>query len=224
MKYTYIILLAFLYVFSSCDDMNDLHDIYLEDGERIYLGKVDSAYVFPGQNRVKLRYWPSDPRATKMVVYWAGRSDSLLVDINPEEVGDSSDVIIENLEEYDHFFEIITMNDQLKNRSIPYTLSGKVFGDKFGQTLTQRTIREVVLDSTSGIWSIDWLGKVEKGIGTDILYTDKTGEEVKQYASMDEFTTVLQDSISDLQYRTLFLPAADALDTFYTEYVAYPIP
>src|SRR5690554_2206975 len=68
-------------VLSSCSKMNDLHDEYLKRGEQIYVGQPDSAKIFPGNERALLRYWTSDPKASKLLVYWNARQDSLLLDI-----------------------------------------------------------------------------------------------------------------------------------------------
>ncbi len=207
------------FLFSSCTKMNDLHDVYLKRGEKIYVGKLDSAYIFPGKERVKLRYWPSDPRATKMMIYWQNRSDSMLVDILPEVVGDSSDVIISNLPEYDHIFDIVTMTDEFRNRSIPYTVTGSVYGDRYQGIITNRSIKEMYQDTLSGNWTINWLGKVETGIGSEIIYKTTEGNETEIYAPMSEKVTVMVDLKSELRYRTLFLPEPDAIDTFYTEFI-----
>lgn len=203
--------------------MNDLHDVYLKRGEKIYVGKVDSAYIFPGKERVKLRYWPSDPRATKMIIYWQSRSDSMILDIAPELVGDSSDVILTSLPEYDHIFEVVTMNNEFRNKSIPYTVTGSVYGDRYQGVTANRSIKELYQDTLSGNWTIRWLGKVETGIGSEIVYNTVDGEQMEVYAPMSEKVVVLENLKSDLRYRTLFLPEPDAIDTFYTEFTEIPI-
>ncbi|MBY5956932.1 DUF4998 domain-containing protein [Membranicola marinus] len=223
MKYVIISISVLSFLFSSCTKMNDLHDVYLKRGEKIYVGKLDSAYIFPGKERVKLRFWPSDPRATKMVIYWQSRSDSMLVDITPEIVGDSSDVIIKSLPEYDHIFEVVTMNNDFSNRSIPYTVTGSVYGERYQSITANRVINEIFQDTLSESWVIKWLGKVETGIGSEIIYNTVDGEQMKVYTPMSENVTMLENLKSDLRYRTLFLPETDAIDTFYTGFTEVPL-
>lgn len=219
MKRVLISISIFSFLFLSCSDMNDLHDIYLERGERIYVGKLDSAYVYPGKERIKLRYWPSDPRATKMIIYWQNRNDSLMVNIDPELVGDFSDVIISSLPEYDHIFELVTMTDQFTNKSIPFTVNGSVYGEQFQSITTNRVIKEVLHDTLSNQWTINWLGKVEYGIGSEIIFNSTEGDQKEIYAPMSENEIVLENVQSELRYRTLFLPEPDAIDTFYTDFI-----
>jgi len=224
MKYIIISVFAILYLFPSCTDMNDLHNVYLENGERIYVGKLDSAYIFPGKERVKLRYWSSDPRSQKMIIYWQNRSDSLLVDITTKNAGDSSELIIADLPEFYHIFEIVSMTAELSNKSIPYSVSGSVYAEKYEGTLTNRGVKDLYLDTVSNNWTIDWLGKVENGIGAEIVYTDLNGNPRELYAPMSEDAVVVEELKSDLKYRTLYLPEPDAIDTFYTDFSEILIP
>ena len=48
---------------AACSDMNDLHDIYLQNGETIYTAKFDSVKLYPGRYRVRVDYWVTDPKA-----------------------------------------------------------------------------------------------------------------------------------------------------------------
>jgi hypothetical protein len=223
MKSTYLYHLAYglilgLFVMSSCFDMNDLHDEYLQRGETIYTGRVDSAKVFAGKNRVLLRYWTSDIKAANLMVYWLSRSDSVLLTI-PDKLAETPvDVYISDLPEASLYFELFTLNENLKNRSIVYDIGGNVYGDKYQETLLNRTIKTKVFDALTGQLIITWLGTVENSVGCDVEYTDVNGATITRRVSTAETTTVLEYVAEDLKYRTLFLPEEAAIDTFYTNY------
>lgn len=221
MKTTYLYQLIglgfILALITSCTKMNDFHDVYLKRGETVYVGRVDSAEVFAGNGRVLLRFWSSDPKAKKLMLYWNSKTDSMLLDI-PEKSGkDPVEVIINDLEETNYFFEMVTMNQELKNRSIVFQKGGSVYGAKFQASILTRQIRTAVFMPT-GETEIRWLGAVEKALGTDLEYTSKLGKKVKKFVPIAEEITTISDLASDLKYRTLFLPEPKAIDTFYTEY------
>ena len=42
--------------------MNDLHEIYLQQGEKVYLGQPDSVAFCPGLNRIEIKCWHIRPQ------------------------------------------------------------------------------------------------------------------------------------------------------------------
>lgn len=212
-----MLLLAFVLV-SSCEKMNDFHDEYLKKGETLYVGKVDSAKVFAGKGRLLIRYWLSDPKAKKMVLYWKSRSDSMILDIPEKPPGEPLEVAIPDLEENNYLIEMINKNKDMKNPSVVFQIGGRVYLQKFQASLVDRQIRTAVF-LPSGAAEIRWLGAVEKSIGTELVYTNKSGIEVQKFISIDENITTLSDLGTNLRYRTLFLPEETAIDTFNTEFI-----
>jgi len=197
--------------------MNDFHDEYLQRGETLYVGRVDSAHVLPGNGRILLRYWSSDPKAKKMKIYWKSKTDSLILDI-PATIGkDSVEIVIPDLEENNYMFEIYTFNEHMQHKSRVFQLSGKVYGTKFQASINTRQLRTAVF-LPSGQTEIRWLGAVEKALGTELVYTNKLGEVVEKFVPITENITVLNDLAGNLKYRTYFLPELNAVDTFYTNY------
>lgn len=209
-------LLACLLV-SSCTSMNDYHDEYLKRGETLYVGKVDSARIYPGKGRLVIHYWNSDPKAKKLIVYWKSRTDSMLLDIPEKPVGQAVEIVIPGLEENNYLIEMITLNAEMKNPSIVFQTGGRVYGDKFQASLSDRQVKTAVFLPT-GEAEIRWLGAVEKAIGTELVYTDKTGQEVSKFVPISELITSLPDLGGNLSYRTVFVPEALAIDTFYRDY------
>ena len=214
-KKVYIFCIVLFGFLASCSKMNDLHDIYLRRGETIYVGKPDSVMIFAGKKRVKLRYWQSDSKATKLVIYWLSRTDSILFDIPYHLPKDSVEVIIPNLPEYSYTFDLVTMNKDLGNRSVALHSSGNTYGDNFQSILTNRGIKYTI-DTSLNILTINWVGAVEKGIGTEVVYATTVGDKVTKFVPMSEKSTVIDNWIGEVKYRTVFLPEPTAIDTFYT--------
>ena len=53
-KINLLILCSILCLSYSCSGMLDGIQSYLDEGERIYVGKLDSLKTFPGKNRIKI--------------------------------------------------------------------------------------------------------------------------------------------------------------------------
>lgn len=204
---------------ASCTKMNDLHDRYLQEGERIYVGQPDSVQVFSGNRRVLLRYWTSDPKASKMIVYWDSRQDSLLVDIPQKSRQEPVDIWVDNLTEKNYSFELITMNSQLTNRSIPFEVNTRVYGENFQESLVNRRLQSALKASASEPLIINWFGEVEQSVNIHIHYLNTNDDTVDTLVSASEIQTVLHDYKEQLTYRTLFKPEISAVDTFYTDFV-----
>lgn len=210
-----------LFFLGSCSKMNDLHDVYLRKGETLYVGKPDSIQVLPGKERVKLLYWVSDPKATKLVVYWLSKTDSIVADVPPHSsVDDTLELIIDGLAENQYSFTLHTMNSDFKNRSVALQTSGMVYGSQFQSSLLNRLIASGTLSSTNQL-EITWLGAVEKGIGSEIRYRGVDGTTQTVYAPMSDEVTSIDGVAGDVAYRTLFLPEPTAIDTFFTDWEPY---
>lgn len=217
----YIYAAVALLFIAGCSKMNDLHDVYLRRGETLYVGKPDSVQVLPGRERVKLRYWVSDPKAEKLVVYWRSRTDSIVADIPPRSsTGDTLELIIDGLAENQHSFTLHTMNKNSQHRSVAQQAGGMVYGEQFQNGLLNRLISSGSL-SGEGKLEITWLGAVEKGLGCDIRFTNTNGRDSVVFVPMDEEISEIGGVAADIRYRTLFLPEPTAIDTFYTDWELY---
>ena len=218
--YIYILLLLIFSV-SACSKMNDLHNKYLQNGEMIYVGKPDSVVAFAGKERVKLRYWVTDPKAVKMVIYWSSRTDSMVIDIPAHLAKDSLEVIIPNLPEKSYSFELVTMNKNNSDRSVPKDIIGHSYGDVFQSIIGSRTTKDAS-KFPEGIF-INWLNAPEKSIGCELIYVDTLGNSVKRFVPDSVTETTITDAAGGIKYHTLFLPEVSAFDTFYTDLEEVPI-
>lgn len=221
-------------VFASCADMNDRLDVYLDAGERIYIGKIDSLKTFVGDKRIKLAFWASDPRAQKAGFYWYPNNDSMFVEIAPAvnntyfETYIGGPLSTKSIEEGNYTLKVIT-RDGAKHYSVPFEKVINIYGDRFRSTLTNRVLKTISYQVTSSSLSLTFSGPTnEKEIGIGIQYTDKLGAAKSLVLPNTSITTPLivlnVDKTKAVSYRTMYLPEPLAIDTFYTTNKIITIP
>ncbi len=220
MKTCYCLLFCGLLIAStwSCSRMNDLHDPYLKNGEILYTGKVDSAKVFAGEERVLLRYYTSDPKAKNLMIYWNFRADSTLLPIPAKNAEDPVDVNFENLEEGDIYFELFTFDENVENRSVSYPVEGYSYGDMFRSTLLNRNIASILRNLDDRVVVIEWYAADPRSIGCMLKYTNQEGATVERMVPPGETVTEIPDVHGEaefIEYQTVYLPEVDAIDRFY---------
>lgn len=225
--------ISYLYMFlclvillTGCSDMNDKHDEFLVNGERIYIGKIDSLKTFAGDGRIKLRFWASDPRAKTVTFYWFPNNDSMTVDIIKTSPVDSFEVFIggptgtKTIQEGNYTLKAIT-RDQSNHFSIPFEKTINIYGDRFRSILTNRVLRSITFKASDGLLSLFYSGAVnEKELGIEIFYTTRNGEIKVLQLPASKITSPVAipnvDATKGVSYRTKFLPEKLAIDTFYT--------
>lgn len=234
MKGTYIfkiIAAAFFAVIAliSCSKMDDTYNEFLGYGQAKYPGKADSVKVLSGNNRMILTWLNSaDPKVTRAKVYWNNRADSLDVPIN--NTMDSIIIPFNNAAEGTYVFEIYTF-DTDGNRSVRVEAIGRVFGPTYQSRLLSRPIYDATVVNDS-LW-INWGGLSDTAIvGTQVTYKD--ANNVTRSFMVDEAELLSQFPDfprGDIQYRTIYLPDVNAIDTFYTPWVSmyvkgmrFPLP
>lgn len=221
---TGLILTVFIFAFLNCTDMNDKHDIYLVGGEEIYIGKVDSLNVFPGNNRVKIRFWASDPRCKAVGFFWSPFNDSTFVNINKTSSIDSFEVIIgdtisnKEIKEGTYTFKVFTY-DNKNHRSVPFEKIVKVYGEKYQAALSNRVLISKMYSSVNGNLLLSFGMPInEDDIGLEISYSDRDGFDKDTVIVNEDITfpviLPIVDSSKEVAYRTLYLPEPLAIDTF----------
>ena len=222
-KTNIVLLFLFLLTTFSCSKMNDKHDLYLQGGEIIYIGRVDSARILPGENRFLLRYWITDNRAKELKVYWNQMADSLIIDIPHHEPSDSIDYIIGNntnvIPEGNYTFQIVS-DDGDGLESIIFEKMGNVYGELFYQLMTDRFVKSTGYNPVSKNISIEWgEPSSSKDIGVELTYYAEDTKKTVQFLTKElESQTLLEniDVEKGVTYRTMFLPEPMAIDTFFT--------
>ncbi len=124
-KYITIFFLTALFVVS-CTDMDDTYKKYVENGPIVYLSNLPGLKIQSGVGKVLISWdKQSDPRAQFIYIYWNSRHDSLRVDFTPDQTGS---MLIENLEEGDYAFDIVSC-DEYGHYSMTKELLSKVYGE-----------------------------------------------------------------------------------------------
>ena len=93
----------------SCGKMDDTYSEFVKDGERIYIAKADSLKVRGGNKRIQLSWLLlSDPKVVKYKVTWNNGRDSIVNPVVKTASVDTVTLMIDNIEEGTHEFEIYT--------------------------------------------------------------------------------------------------------------------
>lgn len=222
-KYSKFCFFAILFclLFSGCSKYDD-YKKYTENGEIIYLTKVDSVKVFSGNKRIMFSWVTSDPRIVKYKIYWNLDADSLEVKVGSptnNSAPDTMKVNINNLEEDKYEFNIVSF-DVDNNHSVKSFVDGEVYGDNYKSTLLNRVIKSAVNIKGTELVELVWYKSDVSEIGVELVYTSSSGKQVNVIVPRDTIITKLTDFRvgSTINYRTLFLPAPFAIDIFYTNY------
>jgi uncharacterized protein DUF4998/uncharacterized protein DUF5013 len=213
-------------VIQSCKKADDFKK-YVEGGEIIYTAKADSARVYAGNKRVQLSWLLiTDPTITKSKVFWKNHTDSIEVAVTRSAAIDTMRVIINNLQEGNYDFEIYNY-DKNGNSSVKVEVSGSVYGDLYTSSLLARPV--VNAELINSIAEIGW-GDTDSTtgvIGMQLKYTDinTNPHDTIIKAIYKDQVTELPDLMpgSPVQYRTMYKPVAQAIDTFYTTYENIPV-
>lgn len=222
--------ISLLFITFACSEMNDKHDFYLKDGERIYIGKVDSLHIFPGDNRVQFNYWVSDPRCKKVGFYWYPENDSVMVNINKVVPSDTLALLIggelgtKSISQGSYTLRVITYDDK-GNHSVTTEEVFNVYGDDFRSSLINRPLQSVNYEGASKQLTLNFsefaINEAERGV--QIFYTDADQANKTIHLSSDRLNTDPMVIINNLNpeeevtYQTLFLPEPTAIDIFITE-------
>lgn len=175
----YLSALAFFAVLCcSCENINDVHAKYLQRGEEIYTGVIDSLEATPGNERVKFRWQVNaDPRITKVLIYWNDYADSVVVDVHRTYSGPMWMEEIITFPEDSYNLNFVTKDDE-GHRSMPVEIALKVYGPNYISSLINREILNKAIDeSGQGVLSWGAIGN------TALLYTTVKYTDYSQSAS-----------------------------------------
>lgn len=211
----YFVLLLLL---SACSKMDDTYKKFIEKGEIIYAGAVDSVKVFPGRNRLQLSWLLSDPQVTNAKIYWNNKGDSLDVVVKRVNEIDTVNVVLSPLPEGAYAFDIYTFDDK-GNKSIRVSTTGQVYGDRYVSSLLPRPVKSALY--ANGKVAITW-GSADSHVTSTLLrYTDADGTEQRVTVPVDSVNTTLSNfnfTTPSLEYSTTYKPDTTAIDLFNTDY------
>jgi hypothetical protein len=209
------------FLFSSCDGMNENVDKYLKTGEIVYIAKSDSAFLYAGKDRFVLRFWISDPRATKMTVKSKFLDADVVIDIPADH--NREDFIEKSIPCSAGAINVkLITSDAIGNTSIPDEYMVNVYGNEYLSTLLPKFIKSAIYSSKDSKVTITW-GSVASATeyGVKLFYTDKNGNKIeKNYSTVETKTPTIIGDIDisiPLYYQTIFLPEAKCVDLMYTD-------
>lgn len=219
-----LIIISFVVLYS-CEDFMDIHKKYIEDGEIIYSQKPDSVSFIAGKNRILFRGWMYNGVNVKNLnILWNNGSDSISVPVSFNTGMDSIEIMIPDMPEKSYTFDIYSI-DNFGHKSLKVTDFGSSYGDFYASSLIDRRIKNVDLTDKSGI--IEWFSAPEGLIYNEVRYERSDGEFSVKRVPDSIFTTVLTPrpaSNTILEYRSLYIPERESVDTFYTDWVDYIDP
>lgn len=226
MKKIYSLLLCMLctILITSCEDFMDIHKEYIEGGEIIYAPKPDTVMFIAGKGRIQFfcRTYNS-PNVKSVNVYWNDGLDSLIIPASFNSSYDSIQVILDNMPEQSYTFNV-QLIDNFNHRSLIVTDFGTSYGDNYQAMLMDRRIRDVSLSDKGA--SVTWYSAAEDLFANEIRYVKNDGTTSIVRMPAEEFTTFCPDAKSgeEFEFRSLFIPEEEAIDTFYTAWSKYTEP
>lgn len=212
--YSILTILACCLFFPACEGINDKHDIYMQGGEKLHVGKMDSLYLYPGNLRAQLKCWINDKRSVWIVAQKNG-GDEEWISIPEMDRKEAIEVYINDLIEGSNQIRLYTANKDKTVTSVPTQQSVTVYGDQYIAGLTQRTVENA--QSCEGFLSITWGPKTsEQLVGQRVYYTDKDGNKRTYVASVNTKVSVIKNVAEPgtFEYASLYMPTATAIDTF----------
>lgn len=226
----FIVSLCLLASISACDSMNSAHEEYLERGEGIYTGVIDSLKAFPGNNRLKLT-WEinSDPRITQTVIFWNERADSLVVEVRRTTSGVIPMETTFDISEKSYVFELIT-KDNFGHKSLFVQRTIEVYGKKYIALLKNRMINTLNAISDNAI-TLNWrLVEDLTMLHTTVQYMDYTDPLNPVSKSVKVENKEKQTLLNGIKpgekivVTSSFLPVQDALDIIDALPKTYTLP
>jgi hypothetical protein len=214
MKRYILLLIAICAIFSSCDDMMEVHKPFIKGGEKVYALKLDQSSFYAGHNQVYFKYYMANTTNIKSVdLYWD--DDSLII---PMPSHGSGMVSIPAPEERSYSFKFRT-TDIFGNHSLWNTGFANSYGEYFQKSLLNRSVKSLQLINNNSNGEITWFPPAANLIRTEVRYTDINGQEQLVDVPIGENQTLCPGlGVNRFDVRSFFLPEANAMDTFYTDW------
>src|SRR5690606_27348115 len=158
-------------------------------------------------------------------MYWNNRRDSLEGTLQKTSEVDTIKVMVNNLSEGVHEFEIF-LYDKLGNTSIRSSKIGRVYGERFQISMYNRIVGSLKRINSRQDLEIAWVAADNLMVYSDIKYENTHGEEVISRLKPEDQIMILADfrNDGDFHVRTAYLPDTLALDTFYVDFERIEVP
>lgn len=225
-KYIYLLLTLVLVVcVSSCKDQDEIYKEFVKKGGYVYPEKTNELKAIRGHNRIKLTWrMPKDPSVKTAKLYWNNKTKVMDIDYSAFS-GDKAEVIVDNLEERSHTFELINF-DTDGNKSMTSEITEAPYADNWLLTHSERTAYTAEIVGTAA--------ELVMGFGTDEMiatrfrYIDTNGDLIMLEETMGANTNKisLPNAVSGkkYEYSSSYSPAG-GLDTIWSKnWVKSPTP
>ncbi|MDR2385201.1 MAG: DUF4998 domain-containing protein [Tannerella sp.] len=179
-----------------------------------YAAKIDSIVPHAGNSKVDFDVYISSFQIETVRIYWNNRQD--LKELN---IGGQTGVYritIENLDAMPYEFTIYSY-DKFRRESLPTKTSVIVYDDEYLASLWNRGVIKAV--HRFGTVNISWSEPVPNEVKTEVIYTNKQGEEtIREVFPMEYLTEMndFRDWTLGFEFKTYILPEPTALDLFVT--------
>jgi Domain of unknown function/Domain of unknown function (DUF5013) len=197
----------------SCSEWDEFKE-FTEGGEIIYPGKMDSVVIYPGKERVQFRALLNpDPNVVMYKIFWNDFKDSITFNIDKE----SGKLPVENtfsVSEGVKNFVVYTYDDR-GNISVPVNSVGVSYGASYRRKLSNRLVSSLVFGDQGTTINWEQMDLTTGAQFTEITY-EVNGVAKTIETPVTQSTTVLEGLVSTttIQYRTIFKPEANSIDTF----------
>ncbi len=227
-----IIAACFAVIMISCDDMNSLHEEYLDRGIDIYIGVADSLSVQPGLNKIGFK-WKinADPRISKTVIRWEESAGGTMVDksatipvVRTTEDEMWLEHVLYNIPEAEYIFKFQIL-DNSGNTSKTMEISGSVLGDVYVENLRNRNFKSIA-KLVTGEMQIEWeLAPSGTLLYSVVEYVNTNGETVSIDVPNDEEKTLLKglETGDEIELYSVHFPE-NGLETFQSKGRYYIMP
>lgn len=212
-KYLAVLLPLAMLALGSCSKMDDYLK-YTGGKELLYTGRVDSLVAHSGINRVILRgLLVSDPKITKIKIYWNLRQDSSIVNITRGPGVERFEVPI-TLSPGNYNFEVKTY-DAAGNSSVTVLASGISYGTSFEESVRNRPIKRA--EKAGAEVTVDFFSGSDNSPYSKLTYIGTDDKEHTLKVTNDLTTVKLTNykSATKFKLQSVFLPDTLSLDTFY---------
>jgi len=210
----------------ACQQMKDIHEDFIKDGETIYAGRVYDPVVLPGEGRLRIKmFFKGGGSIRNCIIEWNDGENQVNTKYTPNVPLDSTEITINDLEEKSYLFYVHNL-DKDGNRSIKVPVSGSAYGDIYRQSLSNRIVSSVEGGGTIDSVTINWGTVAEGNVGVVVTYPDSTEAQVSRILLPEENRLEIRGWKSEgtLSYITRYIPEEGAIDTFETQPRQFTLP
>ncbi len=221
--YRFFLILMSISMICSCEDFMDVHKEYIKDGEIIYAPKPDSVAFIAGKERILFRGWMYNGVNVKTInVLWNNGMDSISIPVSFKTEMDSIEVMLTDMPERSYTFNIYSV-DNFGHHSLVVTDFGSSYNEIYYSSLIDRRIKEINLTDKFG--TIEWFSAPDGLVANEVKYVKMDGTTAIASMPVTDYSIDIDVKAgTQFEYRSLFIPEAEAVDTFYTQWIEYPEP